>query len=46
MTIYSGAKVIGNINIGDNVVIGTNAVVLESVPANPVAAGVPVRIIK
>jgi serine O-acetyltransferase len=32
--------------IGNNVVIGANAVVVKSVPANCVAAGVPATIIK
>jgi len=32
------------ITIGDNVVIGANAVVLEDVPSNSIAVGVPARI--
>ncbi len=39
--IGSGAKVLGPIIIGDNVVIGANAVVLCDVPANSIAVGVP-----
>ncbi|MEO8296714.1 MAG: serine acetyltransferase [Burkholderiales bacterium] len=39
--IGAGAKVLGRITIGDNVVIGANAVVVRSVPANSVAVGVP-----
>ncbi len=42
--IGTGAKLIGNISIGDNVVIGANAVVLEDVPSNSIAVGVPARI--
>ena len=41
-----GAKVIGGITIGDNVLIGANAVVVKDVPSNSVVAGVPARIIK
>ncbi|MFH1245698.1 MAG: serine O-acetyltransferase [Candidatus Omnitrophota bacterium] len=41
-----GAKVLGDIYIGENSIIGANAVALESVPANSVAAGVPARVIK
>ena len=41
--IYSGACVIGNIEIGDFSIIGANAVVLQSVPAYSVAVGVPAR---
>jgi serine O-acetyltransferase len=39
--IGSGAKLLGPIRIGDNVVIGANAVVLLDVPNNSVAVGVP-----
>lgn len=46
VTIYSGAKVIGNVKIGNNVVIGANSVVTKDVPDNSVVAGVPAKIIK
>ena len=36
-----GAKVIGNIQIGNNVAIGANCVVTKDVPDNSVAVGVP-----
>jgi serine O-acetyltransferase len=39
--IGAGAKLLGPIRIGDNVLIGANAVVLLDVPDNSVAAGVP-----
>jgi serine O-acetyltransferase len=39
--IGTGAKVLGNITIGDNVLIGANAVVIRDVPANSIAVGVP-----
>ena len=41
-----GAKVIGGITVGDNVLIGANAVVVKDVPSNSVVAGVPARIIR
>ncbi len=41
-----GCKVVGSVTIGDNVVIGANAVVTHDIPSNCVAAGVPARIIK
>ncbi len=44
--ISCGAKVIGNITIGDNSIIGANAVVVKNVPANCVVVGVPAYIIK
>lgn len=40
-----GARIIGNISIGDNVVIGTNSVVNKSFPANLTIAGAPAKII-
>ena len=33
------------IHIGDDVVVGANAVVIKDVPANSVAVGVPARIV-
>jgi serine O-acetyltransferase len=39
--IGSGAKLLGAIRIGDNVLIGANAVVLIDVPDNSIAVGVP-----
>ena len=41
-----GAKIFGAIEIGDNVIIGANAVVNRSFPANVTIAGVPAVIIK
>jgi serine O-acetyltransferase len=39
--IGAGAKLLGRITVGDNSIIGANAVVLEDVPANSFAVGVP-----
>lgn len=39
--IGAGAKVIGNIKIGDGVVIGANAVVTKSIESNCLAIGIP-----
>ena len=41
-----GAKIFGNIIIGNNVSIGANAVVNKSFPDNVIIAGVPAKIIK
>jgi serine O-acetyltransferase len=41
--IGAGAKLLGRIRIGDNVLIGANAVVVSDIPANMVAVGVPAR---
>lgn len=42
--IGTGAKLLGRITVGDNVLIGANAVVVRDVPANHIAVGVPARI--
>ena len=44
--IGSGAKLLGNINIGDNVKIGANAVVLKDIPSNTTVVGIPGKIVK
>jgi len=46
VVIGGGAKVLGNITIGDNSYIGSNAVVIKDVPANSTVVGVPGRITK
>lgn len=43
VTIGAGAKVLGNIRIGDGAQIGANSVVVKEVPAGFVATGVPAR---
>ena len=44
--IGSGAKVLGPFTVGDNSRIAANAVVLQEVPANSTAVGVPARIVR
>jgi serine O-acetyltransferase len=44
--IGSGAKVLGNITIGENCKIGANSVVVKDVPCSSTAVGVPARIVK
>lgn len=46
VTIYAGACVIGGIKVGNNVVIGANAVVVKDVPDNSIVVGNPARIIR
>jgi serine O-acetyltransferase len=43
--IGAGAKILGEIAIGDDAVIGANAVVLHDVPAGALAVGIPARIL-
>lgn len=45
VVIGSGAKILGPINIGNNVRIGANSVVVEDVPPNCVVVGVPGKIV-
>ncbi|ELR6133045.1 serine O-acetyltransferase [Campylobacter coli] len=44
--IGSGAKVLGNITIGENAKIGSNAVVVKDVGANLTAVGIPAYIVE
>lgn len=44
--IGAGAAILGNVTIGNNVLVGANAVVTKDVPDDCVAVGVPARIIR
>jgi serine O-acetyltransferase len=46
VVIGTGAKVLGNINIGDNVKIGAGSVVIKPVPDNSTVVGVPGRVVR
>ena len=41
-----GAKILGNINIGANVKVGANAVILKDVEANTTVVGIPGTVVK
>jgi serine O-acetyltransferase len=43
--IGAGAKILGRIRVGDDVIIGANAVVIRDVPPGSIAVGVPARVI-
>ena len=43
--VSAGAVLLGGIKVGNGVLIGANAVVLQDVPDNSVAVGVPARIL-
>jgi serine O-acetyltransferase len=46
VVVGTGAKVLGNINIGDNVKIGAGSVVVHAVPAHSTVVGVPGRVVR
>jgi len=46
VTIYAGAKIYGNIRIGDNSIVCANAVVVKDVPQNCTVVGVPAYIVR
>lgn len=43
VVVFAGACILGDVEIGDDAVIGANSVVLKSVPAGATAVGVPAR---
>ncbi len=45
IVVGAGAKILGNIKIGDDVKIGANTVVTKDVPPNSVVVGVPGRVV-
>lgn len=46
VTVYTGAKVIGGVSLGDGCVIAAGSVILDDVPAKALVAGIPGKIIK
>ena len=43
--LFSGSKLIGPIRIGDNVIVGANAVVVHDVPSDSIVVGNPARVL-
>lgn len=41
-----GAKILGDVHIGNNVIIGANAVVTKNVPDKAIVAGIPARVLR
>lgn len=46
VTVYAGAKILGDVHVGNNVVVAANAVVVKDVEDNCVVGGVPATVIK
>lgn len=46
VTVYSGAKILGNVLLGDNVIIGADSLVINDVPPNCTAVGCPAKCVK
>lgn len=42
---YAGSKIVGKVHVGNNVVVGANAVVINDVPDNAVMVGIPARVV-
>ena len=45
VTVYAGAKILGDVHVGNNVVVAANAVVVKDVEDNCIVGGVPAKII-
>jgi serine O-acetyltransferase len=41
-----GVKIIGDVTIGDNVIIAPNSVVVKDIDANTIVSGVPAKFLK
>lgn len=46
VTLSTGAKILGPVTLGDNVVVGANSVVIRNCDSNTVVAGVPARVVR
>lgn len=44
--ISTGARILGNVNIGSRSIVGANAVVIKDVPKDVIVGGIPAKILK
>ena len=45
VVMFPGSKVVGNVHVGNNVVITANSVVINDIPNNCIVGGIPARIL-
>lgn len=45
VVMFPGSKVVGNVHVGNNVVIAANAVVTRDVPDNCIVGGIPAKVL-
>jgi serine O-acetyltransferase len=46
VVLFIGVSVLGNLEVGDNTVVGAHSLVLESLPPDCLAFGVPAKVVK
>lgn len=46
VTVYAGAKILGDVHVGNHVIVAANAVVVKDVEDNCIVGGVPAKVIK
>lgn len=46
VTIYANSCILGDVSIGDNVIIGSGSFVNSDIPSNAVAVGCPAKVVK
>jgi len=45
VTVYAGAKILGEVKVGDNAIIAANSLVISDVPRNVTVMGVPAVVV-
>lgn len=45
VVMFPGSKVVGNVHVGNNVVIAANSIVINDIPDNCIVGGIPARIL-
>ncbi len=46
LVMYIGSRILAPVNVGNNVVVGAASLVLDDIPDNKVAVGIPAKILK